>query len=81
MSAVMSDTWLRSIEAAFEQQFGIQGVRAESSQRIPLQTTLKVIVPNEPTPEMEALGRAIEAEYAELDRTLWVQVVRSQEEV
>jgi len=34
-----------------------------------------ITVPVEPTPEMKALGEAIEAQHAELDQTVWVHVV------
>lgn len=73
----MPDTWLKSIEDEFEQRFEIEGVRAELSKIIPLQANLKITIPNEPTPEMNALARAIEAEHAEIDQIIWVKVVRT----
>jgi len=72
----MFDDDRKTIEETFEQQFGLQGVRAEYSQSVPLQVNLKISMPVEPTPEMEALGRAIEAEHVELDQLVWVHVVR-----
>lgn len=41
---------------------------------------MTIKVPVEPTPEMEAHGRAIEADHAELDRRVWVQVVRDRDD-
>lgn len=76
----MSDDYLKTIEQTFEQQFALQGVRAEFSQFVPLQVNLKITVPVEPTPPQEALGRAIEAEHAELDQMVWVEVLRDRGE-
>lgn len=73
----MTDAWLRTIEATFERNFALQGVRAEFAPGlIPQQSALTVHVPLEPTPAMCELGRAIEAEHAELDQTVWVRVMR-----
>ena len=41
----MFDDNRKTIEEAFEQQFGLQGVRAEYSQYVPLQVNLKISVP------------------------------------
>jgi|GEM_PF-7086413 len=57
----MSEDDREMIEQEFERQFGLHGVRAEYSLYIPHQVNLKVRLPVEPTPEMKALGRAIEA--------------------
>lgn len=73
----MSDSLLNTIEAAFERNFGLQGVRAEFAHGpIPNQAALTVYVPAEPTAAMRELAQAIEAEHAELDRVLWVRVLR-----
>lgn len=53
------------------------GIRAEVSLVIPHQAQLTLFLPDEPTPEMAALARAIEAEYAELDRVVWIQFARA----
>lgn len=45
----MTDSWLNTIEATFERDFGLQGVRAEYAYGpIPHQAALKVYVPTEP---------------------------------
>jgi hypothetical protein len=80
VNASMFENYPKEIEEEFERQFGLQGVRAEFSQWIPLQVNLKISVPVEPTPEMKALGEAIEAEHAEFDQTVWVHVVRKRPE-
>ena len=73
----MTDAWLKTIEATFERDFGLQGVRAEFAPGpIPLQAALKVYVPTAPTAAMRELARAIAAEWAELDKVLWVRVLR-----
>ena len=73
----MTDAWLKTIEATFERDFGLHGVRAEFAYGpIPLQAALTVYVPTKPTPAMHELARAIEAEWAELDKVLWVRVLR-----
>ena len=73
----MTDAWLKTIEATFERDFGLQGVRAEFAHGpIPLQAALTVYVPTEPTAAMHELARAIAAEWAELDKVLWVRVLR-----
>ena len=73
----MTDAWLKTIEATFERDFGLEGVRAEFAHGpIPHQAALTVYVPTEPTPAMRELARAIEAEWAELDKVLWVRVLR-----
>ena len=73
----MTDSWLKTIEAAFERDFGLEGVRAEFAHGpIPHQAALRVYVPTKPTPAMHELAQAIEAEWAELDKVLWVRVVR-----
>ena len=70
----MPDSWLKTIEAAFERDFGLRGGQAEYARGpIPYQSTLTVSVPTEPTAAMHELARAIEAESAELDQVLWVQ--------
>ena len=71
----MTATWVRPIEAAFEQQFGLRGVRGQVSLAIPHQAHLTLFVPGVPSPAMAALAQAIEAEYAELDRSLLIRVV------
>ena len=72
----MTDSWLKMIEATFERDFGLHGVRAEFAHGpIPLQAALTVYVPTEPTEAMRELARAIEAEWAELDKVLWVRVL------
>ena len=64
----MTDSWLKMIEATFERDFGLHGVRAEFAHGpIPLQAALTVYVPTEPTAAMRELTRAIEAEWAELE--------------
>jgi len=73
----MTDAWLKTIEATFERDFGLHGVRAEFAYGpIPHQAALTVYVPTEPTPAMRELARAIEAEWGELDKVLWVRVLR-----
>ena len=73
----MTDAWLKTIAATFERDFGLEGVRAEFAHGpIPNQAALKVYVPTEPTAAMRELARAIEAEWAELDKVLWVRVLR-----
>ena len=73
----MTDAWLKTIEATFERDFGLHGVRAEFAPGpIPLQAALKVYVPTAPTAAMRELARAIAAEWAELDKVLWVRVLR-----
>ena len=73
----MTDSWLKTIEATFERDFGLEGVRAEYADGpIPPQAALTVFVPTEPTAAMGELARAIEAEWAELDKVLWVRVLR-----
>ena len=71
----MTATWVRPIEAAFEQQFGLRGVRSKVSLAIPHQAHLTLFVPGVPSPAMAALAQAIEAVYAELDRSLLIRVV------
>ena len=72
----MSDAWLKTVEAAFERNFGLRGVRAEFAPGpIPHQATLVVYVPAEPTAAMRELAQEIEAEHAELDQVLWVRVL------
>ena len=72
----MTDAWLKTIEATFERDFGLEGVRAEYAYGpIPHQAALTVYVPTEPTAAMRELAQAIEAEYAELDRSLLIRVV------
>ena len=72
----MTDSWLKTIEATFERDFGLHGVRAEFAHvPNPLQTALTVYLPTKPTPAMHELARAIEAEWAELDKVLWVRVL------
>ena len=64
----MTDAWLKTIEAAFERDFGLHGVRAEYAYGpIPLQAALTVYVPTAPTAAMRELARAIAAEWAELE--------------
>ena len=59
----MTDAWLKTIEAAFERDFGLHGVRAEFAQGpIPHQAALTVYMPTEPTEAMRELARAIAAE-------------------
>ena len=55
----------------------MSGIRAEVSLAIPHQAHLTLFLLAEPTPEMAALARAIEAEYAELDRVVWIQFARA----
>lgn len=69
----MVENGWRVIEETFEQRFGVRGVRAELSRAIPHQAQLTLFLSAEPTPEMAALARAIEAEYAEPDRVVWIQ--------
>ena len=72
----MTDAWLKTIEATFERDFGLHGVRAEFAPGpIPLQAALTVYVPTAPTEAMHELARAIAAEWAELDKVLWVRVL------
>ena len=72
----MTDAWLKTIEAAFERDFGLYGVRAEFAHGpMPLQAALTVYVPTAPTAAMRELARAIAAEWAELDKVLWVRVL------
>ena len=67
---------MKTIAATYERDFGLEGVRAEFAHGpIPLQAALTVYVPTEPTPAMRELTRAIEAEWAELDKVLWVRVL------
>ena len=73
----MTDAWLKTIEATFERDFGLHGVRAEYAHGlIPHQAALTVYVPTAPTAAMGELARAIEAEWVELDQVLWVRVLR-----
>ena len=73
----MTDAWLQTIEATFERDFGLEEVRAEFAQGpIPHQAALTVYVPTAPTAAMRELARAIAAEWAELDKVLWVRVLR-----
>ena len=73
----MVENWLRAIEETFEQRFGMSGIRAKVSLVIPHQAQLTLFLPADPTPEMAALAREIEAEYAELDRVVWIQFARA----
>ena len=73
----MVENWLRAIEETIEQRFGVRGVQAELSLAIPQQAQLTLYVPAEPTPEMAALAREIEAEHAELDEVVWIKFVRA----
>ena len=76
----MTDAWLKTIEATFERDFGLHGVRAEYADGpMPHQAALTVYVPTEPTAAMGELARAIEAEWAELDKVLWVRVLRQRQ--
>ncbi len=73
----MSEPWLKEIETAFEQRFGLQGVRIDYGPSvIPHQTCLRIHVPTEPTAAMRALAREIEAEHQEFDQVLWVDLRR-----
>ena len=68
---------MKTIEATYERDFGLHGVRAEFAPGpIPLQAALTVYVPTAPTAAMRELARAIAAEWAELDKVLWVRVLR-----
>ncbi len=67
---------MKTIEATYERDFGLHGVRAEFAPGpLPLQAALTVYVPTAPTAAMRELARAIEAEWAELDKVLWVRVL------
>ena len=72
---MLTETCVRPIEAAFEQRFGLRGVRSQVSLAIPHQAHLTLFVPGVPIPAMAALAQAIEAVYAELDRSLLIRVV------
>ena len=68
---------MKTIEATYERDFGLHGVRAEFAPGpLPLQAALTVYVPTAPTAAMRELARAIAAEWAELDKVLWVRVLR-----
>jgi hypothetical protein len=43
---------------------------------MPHQTYPRIYMPTEPTAPMRALAREIEAEQAELDQALWVEIRR-----
>ena len=67
---------MKTIAATYERDFGLEGVRAEFAQGpLPHQAALTVYVPTEPTEAMRELARAIAAEWAELDKVLWVRVL------
>ena len=64
----MTDSWLKTIAATYERDFGLHGVRVEFAHGPILhQAALTVYVPTAPTAAMRELARAIAAEWAELE--------------